>query len=339
MIEYHEAFAQEVELNIAFNSFVTNFRLSYQGPDDAQVQVCSKYKNPYSDFLDKECGEPGDEYLPLGPSFQDHVQCFLVNDKVSPCVERLLKQLEISFNNLETMSESERRKQDCLDIKCLQILRALIHNEIVCIDPYLKENSASGYRKRCISRVHPLQNAIQDFDNAVSRVVPMLSHPNDSIVCEVLAFLKTVFYSGNRHVQEGMKYLQETREERLFSTVQGLLQNAAVTFNERQALLAQVDARVAADSFLTSDPFQLVTSDGGRKVSTSTRPPLASYITIDIEDGTSSEAPPPELPSVDIKVGCCGCGLLCETPPTRAWRVRSALCLAYLFSKQPTVSL
>ena len=153
---------------------------------------------------------------------------------VRSCTERLLAQLEISFNvEIEDLSESERSKQDTLDIRCLQIMRTIIHNEVMHIDPELKERSPSGYRKRCISRLHPIQNTIQDFGNAVSRVVPLLSHPNDEIVREVLAFMKVMLYSGNRHVQEGMEYILETREERLFTMMQSLLQHAATTFSEK----------------------------------------------------------------------------------------------------------
>lgn len=64
-------------------------------------------------------------------------------------------------------------------------------------------------------------------------MVPLLSHPNDEIVREVLAFLKAILYSGNHHVQRGMEHLLTTREERLFSTMQALLTHAAITYKER----------------------------------------------------------------------------------------------------------
>ena len=154
-------------------------------------------------------------------------------DVVRPCVERLLAQLEYSFSQFTDLEEEERRRQDELDIKCLQIMRAIIHNEIVNIDPDLKEDSPPGYKKRCIAKVQPIQNSIQDLGNAVSRVVPLLSHSNDEIVREVLAFLKAMLYSGNSHVQEGLNTVFDTREERLFTTMVSLLKNAAITFNER----------------------------------------------------------------------------------------------------------
>ena len=77
MTGYNATYAVELELNKAFHSFVTNYQLSYQGQNSAKVQVGSKYDNDYSDFLDKDLSQPGDEYLPLGKSFQEHVACFL----------------------------------------------------------------------------------------------------------------------------------------------------------------------------------------------------------------------------------------------------------------------
>ena len=162
-------------------------------------------------------------------SNQTRKQC----EVVSPCVERLLAQLDSSFHRLKDLDIESRRKQNELDIKSLQIMRAIIHKEIVNIDPDLKDTDPSHYRKRCRSRIHPLQNSIQDMGNAVTRVLPLLSHPNEDISREVLAFLKAMFYSGNRHVQEGMNTVFDTREETVFKIIGSLLQKAAIMLNER----------------------------------------------------------------------------------------------------------
>ena len=45
------------------------------------------------------------------------------------------------------MGEKERQRQIELDVKSLQILRAIIHNEIMHIDPKLKEESPTAFRK------------------------------------------------------------------------------------------------------------------------------------------------------------------------------------------------
>ena len=53
----------------------------------------------------------------------------------------------ISFSRLSEMGEKERQRQIELDVKSLQILRAIIHNEIMHIDPKLKEESPTTFRK------------------------------------------------------------------------------------------------------------------------------------------------------------------------------------------------
>ena len=53
----------------------------------------------------------------------------------------------ISFSRLSEMGEEERQRQIELDVKSLQILRAIIHNEIMHIDPKLKEESPTTFRK------------------------------------------------------------------------------------------------------------------------------------------------------------------------------------------------
>ena len=120
-----------------------------------------------------------------------------------------------------------------LNIKSLQIMRAIIHKEIANIDPDLKDRNPPHYRKRCKSRIYPLQNSIQDMGNAVTRVLPLLSYPSEEIIREVLAFLKAIFYSGNRHVQEGLNTVFDTREETVFKIIGSLLQKAATMLNER----------------------------------------------------------------------------------------------------------
>lgn len=77
MTMYKDTYAAELELNKSFNSFVLNYQLSYEGQDDARVQVGSKYSQPYSEYVDREKRLLGDEWLPLGQSFQAHVTLFL----------------------------------------------------------------------------------------------------------------------------------------------------------------------------------------------------------------------------------------------------------------------
>ena len=65
---YNDTYAAEVELNETFNTFVNNFKVAYQGPNTACAQIGTKYDVEYSEE---------DEWLPLGPRFQEHVNCFV----------------------------------------------------------------------------------------------------------------------------------------------------------------------------------------------------------------------------------------------------------------------
>ena len=52
-----------------------------------------------------------------------------------------------SFGVKKDLNELERKEQDDLDIRCLQVLRALIHNQIVQKDPETKESNPKEYRR------------------------------------------------------------------------------------------------------------------------------------------------------------------------------------------------
>ena len=67
--------------------------------------------------------------------FQPSIKCTHINTRIS------LRRLS------EGMSEAEKRKQVQVDVKSLQILRAIIYNQIVQIDPELKEREPAEYRK------------------------------------------------------------------------------------------------------------------------------------------------------------------------------------------------
>ncbi len=63
--------------------------------------------------------------------------------------------------------------------------------------------------------------------------MPLLSHPNEKIVCEVLAFLEAILEFGNTHVQKGLEDLIKSREHQVFPTLRAILKRAAVVYRER----------------------------------------------------------------------------------------------------------
>ena len=68
--QHNDTYASERKLNETFNTFVTNFKRIYQGPNTVEAQIGSS-SNPkpfYSEDI---------EPLPLGINFQGQVACFV----------------------------------------------------------------------------------------------------------------------------------------------------------------------------------------------------------------------------------------------------------------------
>ena len=63
--------------------------------------------------------------------------------------------------------------------------------------------------------------------------MPLLSHPCEEIVYEVLALLKVLLECGNKSVQTGLTNLISAKEHRLFPTLQRMLKQSAVAYRER----------------------------------------------------------------------------------------------------------
>ena len=63
--------------------------------------------------------------------------------------------------------------------------------------------------------------------------MPLLSHPDERIVYEVLAFLEAIMEYGNTHVQEGLRDLIQSREHQVFPTLRAILKRASVVYKER----------------------------------------------------------------------------------------------------------
>ncbi|XP_019851941.1 PREDICTED: inositol 1,4,5-trisphosphate receptor type 3-like [Amphimedon queenslandica] len=235
MIEHYD---EQQELNDLFNSYSRNYHSSYMGPNTARHQINS----PVEEI---EYSDEGEE-LPLGPSFQRLVHLFFSpqNKEVKEHSERLLYQLEVSSKRTEQLGEAEQVKQNILDVRCLQLLRALIHNQIKQIDPELKDRDPIKFREKSDTLIVPIQNRIQGFDNAVNRVIPLLTHIDESISREALALMKALLFSGNEECQDGIaRSVQETREEIIFLVLKQRLEIGSLNYRETNALKAQLDER------------------------------------------------------------------------------------------------
>uniref|UniRef100_A0A1X7VAJ0 Uncharacterized protein n=1 Tax=Amphimedon queenslandica TaxID=400682 RepID=A0A1X7VAJ0_AMPQE len=248
--EFLEEYAEQEKLNKLFNCFSQRYHCSYMGPNTASHQIGSTVhcKIEYSD--------EGEE-LPMGASFQELIKIYHIDKSCSKKhpAERLLKQIEISVSRSDQLGEAEQMNQDKLDLRCLQILRALIHNKIKHIDPELKQRDPKEFRKKCKDTVVPVQESIQSFNNAISRVIPLLLHPDEKISKEALALMKALLFSGNKEVQEGLiKAVKQSHEEKLFLNFKKRLEAASLNFKEIAELKAQLKKRKKLQRYSSASP-------------------------------------------------------------------------------------
>ncbi|XP_033730119.1 LOW QUALITY PROTEIN: inositol 1,4,5-trisphosphate receptor type 2-like [Pecten maximus] len=233
---YYEA---EDEINNQLNDFSMNMKKSYGGNNTVQAQIGFPSDIPYS-----EVG--GDEELPLGREFQEHLECFINRTAKTPrekysLASKLVKMMSIS-SSLTNLSEKEKLDQVNLDIKTLQLLRGLIHNEI-CKLPEGWEQNSSDHRKQ-LRVIDQVQDAL-DNCGAVSSVLDHLSRPQDEVVREVLVFMANLLYNGNESVQVSLiDFFTGTREETFFFSIKGRMTMSAIATREKRHLFAMHQARM-----------------------------------------------------------------------------------------------
>ena len=63
--------------------------------------------------------------------------------------------------------------------------------------------------------------------------MPLLCHPDERIVFEVLAFLEAILEFGNTHVQAGLKELIATKGQQVFPTLEAILKQVSISYQER----------------------------------------------------------------------------------------------------------
>ncbi|XP_052703114.1 inositol 1,4,5-trisphosphate receptor type 3-like isoform X2 [Crassostrea angulata] len=237
--EYESYYEMEEEINRQLNVFSVNMRVAYGGPNTVEAQIDYNSNAVYS-----EVG--GDEELPLGPEFQDHLRCFMDTSKKDPVdryrmSEKLIRQLEIS-HKLTHLSEKEKLEQVELDVKCLKLLRALIYNEAVKL-PADWETETYTHRKK-LKAISDVQDTLNHFD-VIASVIEHLNCPQDDVVRETLAFLCMLLYNGNENVQSKMfEYFTGTREESFFFTLKIRMQMSAIATRERRLLHAMYQSKV-----------------------------------------------------------------------------------------------
>ncbi|XP_076454279.1 inositol 1,4,5-trisphosphate-gated calcium channel ITPR3-like isoform X3 [Babylonia areolata] len=237
--KYEDYYSTEEDINAKLNVFSVNMQMAYGGINNVQAQIGFPSQAEYSEM-------GGDEELPLGQEFQEHLKCFVNDRSKEPkdryrMAQKLVKQLEIS-QSLQGLSEEEKLEQLELDVKCLQLMRGLIHNEIVKL-PKDWELAMNDCKKQ-LRVIENVQTALDSY-NVVVSVLGHLSRPQDDLVRELLAFLATLLFSGNEDVQKSMfGYFTGTREETFFFAVKNRMQLSALATREKRLLHAMHMAKV-----------------------------------------------------------------------------------------------
>ncbi|KAK2148285.1 hypothetical protein LSH36_505g01003 [Paralvinella palmiformis] len=237
--KYLASFQQEEELNGRLNVFAINYSATYGGYNDVKTQIgFDKIEKEYTKI-------GGDEELPLGQEFQDHLKCFIKQrekniKKKYQMAGKLIQQLEISAS-ANYLNEWDRLNQEQLDKKCLQLLRALVHNQIVQL-PLDWEFDVRQNNKQLLV-IQMVQNALHEH-GAMLKILSHLSKTTDDIVREVLAFLTVMLFRGNQSVQESLsQYFLGTREKKFFFAIKSRMNLSAIATKEKSSLIAQHQAK------------------------------------------------------------------------------------------------
>ncbi|OWF52185.1 Inositol 1,4,5-trisphosphate receptor type 3 [Mizuhopecten yessoensis] len=237
---YEDFYETEEDINLQLNVFAVNMKVAYGGINTVEVQL--GHGSPDVEY--SELG--GDEELPLGAEFQDHLAC-LIDKRQKKTVDRyamaekLVKQLEISAN-LTHLNEKQKLEQVELDVKCLQLLRGLIHNEMISLPEDWEGQSQT--HKRQLRVIEEVQNALNTY-GAVTSVLEHLSRPQDNVVREVLSFLAALLFNGNDEVQASLiSFFTGTREETFFFSIKGRMNMSAIATREKRLLQAMHTAKM-----------------------------------------------------------------------------------------------
>ncbi|KAI0214643.1 hypothetical protein LSAT2_000247 [Lamellibrachia satsuma] len=202
MKTYTAYYEREETLNELLHVYTSNCRQVYGGFNDVKTQIGFPSDNEYIDVS-------GNEVLPLGREFQNFVDCFVDSDerpehhkkhrnKYRHCSKLILKLYISTLNTDDDLSEQERARQELLDVRCLQLLRATIHNEIVKLPDDWQENTTGNASQ--LRKIERLQKVLLGY-HAIDWVLPHLGRQSDTIVREVLAFLAALLFGANKHTQ------------------------------------------------------------------------------------------------------------------------------------------
>ncbi|KAK3607291.1 hypothetical protein CHS0354_002916 [Potamilus streckersoni] len=238
---YEDFYKEEEEVNSKLKVFVMNMKTAFGGVNDVRTQIGFRSKEPYSKI-------GSDEELPLGVEFQEHLKCFVDPDEKDfrdkyQMAKGLVLQLQHSMT-LTHLNEKEKQEEVELNVKCFQLLRGLIHNEIAKLPPDFRSHVNASSRQ--LKVIKDVQNALNSFDT-IQSVLKHMSSPHDKICQELLAFLAALLFNGNEEVQKSMlDYFTGSREDTFMFAIKDRMSLSVIATTGRCVLHALHRAKVEA---------------------------------------------------------------------------------------------
>lgn len=234
--DYKAKYGAEDDLNGLLNRFTERVQWAYGGANTVEAQLPSAGPSAAVAKL-VYCDPPGgNETMPLSPEFQAFVDLFVKYDfrggrrfarsLMEQDVSSLIRALETSHRLYATFTAEDQARQLRLDRRILQILRAVLHNEIRL---QTEKEGKEGNLQRRLARL-----------GSVLPVASMISSSDEMKVQEALSLLGMLLKDGNKAVQRVfMHFFLNTREESFFEDVRGRLLVSIRSYNEVRELRAQ----------------------------------------------------------------------------------------------------
>ncbi|XP_076449737.1 inositol 1,4,5-trisphosphate-gated calcium channel ITPR1-like isoform X2 [Babylonia areolata] len=242
-----EYYSTELELNAKFHTYTNNCMLVHSGHNTVQAQLKIKSKREYT-------ARGTNDELPLGEEFQNLVRCFINPHEKKPAkryagAKKLIEQLWISAQQCKQPYADQPTHAE-LDVRCLQVLRAIVHNEERRLADDWAVRASEEKIKKQLHHIKEVQVALNGHSTII-KVLPHLARRNDDIVREVLAFICIMLFNANRDVQKSMlEYFLSTREEVFFMAVRDRMQISTNAIKEKTLLLKKTRRNQSGRSLL-----------------------------------------------------------------------------------------
>ena len=189
--------------------------------------------------------------MPLGKEFQSLARCFVrltekENSKKYYHAEKLVNFLRIMANNSSLSGTGvtgilaglpQCIALESLCVRCLQLLRAIIHNE----ERKLPANWGQLLSDRGTVKQLKVLKEVQDCLNAfgaMKQVLPLCGQRSRALVQETLLLISMMLFNANRNAQKAiLDFFLHTRLETFFATIRTRMQMSTVALKESRALL------------------------------------------------------------------------------------------------------